>query len=152
MKLITHPSFGGKKLSVKQFLISQILLLIIGLIILSGIYYILNVQYPTGLNNPFSNGPVTTKPKSFLLTLDEPVDNTLVFAPSILVSGKTSSAKEVLIFTDSKNMVIKSKSDGSFSTDLDLDEGENLITVVVFDDNGETKSIERTIYYSKEKI
>lgn len=141
----------NKNLSTKQFIISQILLLIVGLTFLFGLFYILNIQYQIS-NKPFLNGPVTTTPKSLRLDLDHPDDDTLVFQDSILISGKTSPSKEVLIFTDTQNTVINSKKDGSFSLSLNLNEGENKITVVVFDQTGDSRSIERTVYYSKEKI
>ena len=141
----------NKKLTTKQFILSHILILITGLIILAGFYYILNIQYQKG-DRPFLNGPVTTLPKSLRLDLDEPDDNTLFFQVTILVSGKTGPLKEVLISTDSQDLVIKSKKDGSFSTEINLDEGENTVTAVVFDSDGDSKSLERTVYYSKEKL
>lgn len=141
----------NKKIPTKHFLLSQILILIIGLALLAGLYYILNIQYQKS-SNPFSNGPVTTPPKTLRLTLDHPDEDNLSFQSSIIVSGQTAPLKEVLIFTDSQDLVIKSKTDGSFSTILNLDEGVNRITVAVFDVTGDSRSAERTVYYSKEKI
>ena len=141
----------GKKISTKQFILSHLFILIAGLLFLFGLYYILNIQYQRS-TDPFSNGPVTSIPKTLRLDLDHPDDDSLTFDSSILVSGKTASQKEVLIFTDSQNLVIKSRKDGSFSQSLDLDEGVNRITVVVFDQTGDSKSVDRTIYYSQEQI
>lgn len=135
----------------KIFLIIQILILISGLIFLYGLYYILNVQYKVS-SNLFLNGPVTTLPKTLRLDLDQPADDSLTFQSSILVSGRTGPGKDVLIYTDSRNLVIKSKPDGSFSAPLDLNEGVNTIVAVVFDETGDSRTIERTVYFSKEKI
>ncbi len=135
----------------KHFILSQILLLIIGLALLTGLYYILNVQYQPP-NKPFLNGPVTTPPKTLRLDLDHPDEDSLTFQSSIIVSGQTAPLKEVLIFTDSQDLVIKSKPDGSFSTILNLDEGVNRISAAVFDATGDSRSAQRTVYYSKEKI
>jgi len=140
-----------KKLTTKQFIVSQFLIFIVSLAFLFGLHYILNIQYQKS-DNPFSSGPVTTAPKTLRLDLDNPDENSLTFQPSILVSGKTSPLKEILIFTDSQDLTIVSKKDGSFSHTLNLDEGENRITVAVFDPTGDTRSAERTVYYSKEKI
>lgn len=140
-----------KKISQKHFIISHILILIVGLIFLGGLYFILNIQYKTS-SNPFSNGPVTSKPKSFTLTLDQPADETLTFQGSILLSGKTSPHLQVLISTDTDDQVIESKLDGSFSVTLNLDEGVNTIKVVAFDQIGDTRETERLVYYSKEKL
>lgn len=141
----------NRQLSINVFIISQVLILIIGLLFLGGLYYILNIQYQQN-SSLFANGPVTTPPKTLILDLSNPVEDSLVFKSYILVSGQTSPGKEVLIFTDSQNLVTKSKLNGSFSTTLELEEGVNKITVVVFDSNGESKQIQRTLYYSKEKI
>lgn len=141
----------GKKLSSKQFVIFISLIFIISLIFLGGLYYIVNIQYqkPKDL---FINGPVTTLPKSLRLDLDQPDNDMLIFQSSTIVSGQTTPLIDVLISTDTNDLVIKSKSDGSFSTVLDLDEGENRISVVVFDTTGDSRIQERTVYYSKEKI
>ncbi len=141
----------GKKLSAKQFILSQALILTISLAFLAGLYYILNIQYqkPQGM---FANGPVTTPPKTLRLDLDQPDDDSLTLTPSIVVSGQTAPAINVLISTNTNDLVIKSKTDGSFSTVLNLDEGVNRITAVIFDLTGDSKSTARTVYYSKEKI
>lgn len=141
----------GRKLSGKHFIFANIIILFTGLVFLGVLYYILNIQYERP-KNLLSNGPVTLSPKSFLLSLEQPEDDSLIFTDSIDVSGKTAPSKEVLVYTETRDMVIESKPDGSFSGSLDLDEGENRITVAVFDSTGESRSLERTVYYSKEKI
>ena len=141
----------NKSIPANHFILSQILILIFGLTFLAGLYYILNIQY-TEPERPFLNGPVTTAPKSLRLTLDNPEDDTLFFQSSIIVSGKTGPGKEVLISTDSLDLVIKSKPDGSFSTVINLIEGVNTILAVTFDKTGDSRSVERIVYYSKEKI
>lgn len=140
-----------QKLSTKYFIISHIIILVLGLIFLLGLYYILNIQYqkPT---KPFLNGPVTSIPKTLKLDVDQPADDSLTFQNSIVVSGQTSPLKEVLIFSETQNLVIKSASNGSFSTVINLQSGVNNITVAVFDTDGDEKSIERTVYFSKEKL
>lgn len=139
------------KLSTKYFILSHILILTAGLIFLGGLYYILNIQYQKP-KNLFLNGPVTSPLKNLILNLDQPSDNSLFFQSSIIISGKTSPLADVLISTDTDDLVIRSKPDGSFSTVLNLDEGVSKITVATFDATGDSRSVERTVYYSKEKI
>lgn len=141
----------GQKLSATHFILSQLLILAVSLMFLFGLFYILYIQYQKS-DKPFSNGPVTTAPKTLRLDLDHPDDMSLTSQSSMLVSGKTSPTREVLIFTDSQDLVLISKKDGSFSTIIDLNEGQNLITAVVFDSTGDFRFSERTVYYSKEKI
>lgn len=141
----------GIKLSAKQFIISQFLILVGGLIFILGLYYILNIQNISPIS-PFAGGPVTTRPKTLRLDLDQPDDDTLSFQSSILISGKTASRAEVLILTDTQNLVLTSNLDGSFSTVLNLEQGVNEVTVVVFDRSGDSRSLEKSVYYSKEKL
>ncbi len=141
----------NKKLSTKLFIFSHISILLISLLFLAGLYYVLNVQHHHS-TNPFLNGPVTTLPKSLRLNLDQPDDDSLTFQSSVIVSGQTAPAKDILIFTDSQDLIIESKKDGSFSTVLNLDAGVNKITTVVFDATGDSRSLERTVFYSKEKL
>lgn len=140
-----------KPISTKHFVLFNFFILVLGLTFLFGLYYILNIQYRVS-SNLFLNGPVTTPPKTLRLDLDHPGDDSLTFQSSILISGRTGPGKDVLIYTGSRNLVIKSKPDGSFSAPLDLDEGVNSVVAVVFDDAGDSRSAERTVYYSKEKL
>lgn len=97
-------------------------------------------------------GPVTTIPTTLTLELLSPEADSLVFQPSVIVSGNTLPNSTVLISSDTQNIVIQSKFDGSFSTVLDLVEGVNNLTVAVFSLNGDQRSVARSVYYSKEKI
>lgn len=140
------------KLPTKYFVLSQIIIVIAGLLFALWLYYILYLEYQPQNQYSLKFGPVTSVPKTLRIDLDEPDDYTLSFKSSILISGKTKSKTEVLISTDTEDQIIQSKSDGSFSYILNLDEGINRITAVVFDEVGEVRQVERTVYYSKEKI
>lgn len=141
----------GKKLSLSQFIIAHLLLFIIGLAFLAGLYYILNLQY-TKPNKPFLAGPITSPPKSLRLDLDQPDDESISYNSQITVSGKAGPQKTVLISTPTTDIVTGSKTDGSFSAILELEEGINKITITAFDSLGESKSEQRTVYYSEGKI
>lgn len=140
-----------RKLSRNEFIISHILILILGLSFLFGLYYILNLQYPQNLK-PFEKGPVTSAPRTLRLEVEQPDEDVLSFDSSVIVSGKTAPFSDILIFSDTQNLVLRSDLKGSFSTVFNLDEGVNLITVTVFDSSGDAKSDSRSVYYSKEKI
>lgn len=135
----------------KVFVITMTLILLFGLGFIFAIHYIVNIQYRPQTNRLLS-GPVTTPPKSLRIDLEQPDDNLLVFDPSLIISGKTAPNNQVLIFTDTQDFVIKTKPDGKFSAILNLDEGINRVTAVVFDVLGDSRSIERTVFYAKEKI
>ncbi len=140
-------------LSSGTFIASQILILILGLLFLAFLHFILNIQFqPTANLYSAGGGPITSAPASLALELFAPSDNQLTFEPQILVSGKTTPNLTVLITSNDQNMVIKANAQGSFSTVFNLKEDENHISVVVFDTNGDERMLQRTIFYSKEKI
>lgn len=141
-----------KPISSKAFILSQLFILIVGLIFIFSLHYYLETQSPASTFYSLSQGPVTSPPKSLRLDLEQPDNDTLTFDSSIIVSGKTAPNTEVLISTNSEDLVLKSKSDGNFSTVLKLEGGVNQITVVVFDITGDSRSQDRTVFYSKEKI
>lgn len=141
------------KLSTKVFIITQIFVLLISITFLYGLHYLLNVQHQKKSNTYFKlGGPVTRAPATLRLELQQPEDDLLVFESNLVVSGKTAPNIEVLIFTETEDLVIRSKTDGSFSTIFKLKEGVNQITTAVFDNNGDRRSEERTVFYSKEKL
>lgn len=141
----------NQKISLRIFIISHILILTGSLIFLGWLYFVLYLEYKPSLSS-LGERIFTQKPKTKILDLDQPSDDSLSFDSSILVSGKTTPNVEVLIFSDSQDLVVKSKGDGSFTANLDLDEGVNKIFAVTFDENGQSKSVERLIYYSKGKL
>lgn len=150
LKLLNIMKLGLKSPS-KFFKLSLFLILMVSLVFLGWVYYEDNILYPS-LSSPFAKGPLTLPPKTLRLDLEQPAEDSLFFTPEIMVAGKTSPFMDVLISTPSRDLVVKSAADGSFNSSLSLDEGANNITVVVFDASGESRSVDRTIFYSKEKI
>lgn len=136
--------------SLKLFL-TLFILLIVGAGGVGG-YYLYNNNLKSSIDTPTVTQPVTSTPVSITLEISSPDEDTLSFDPSIIISGKTIPNSSVLISSKSNDVAIISKSDGAFSTLLDLDEGVNNIQISVFDQNGEQKDISRTVYYSKEKV
>lgn len=143
----------NRKLSKKEFIFSQIVILISGFIFLGALYYILYIDSPGQTQNSFfSGGPVTKEPASLMLELTAPDDDLLVFDDEVEIAGKSLPNSYILITAPATDLVVRSKSDGSFSTDVKLIEGINDIKIIAFDEKGEQKDLERTVYYSKEKI
>ena len=144
----------NQKLTTREFIISQIFILIAGLIFLGTLYYILYIDGSIGSTDRsfLREGPVTKEPASLMLELTSPENDVLVFNKDLEISGKTLPGSQILITSSSNDKVIQSKSDGSFSSDFELKEGVNELKIISFDKNGDQKEIERTIFYSKEKI
>jgi cytoskeletal protein RodZ len=86
----------------------------------------------------------TAEPVSQGLTLEviEPKENTTYSSSSIRVSGKTSAYAEVYV----NDAQTKADGTGNFSVNYNLDEGENLLTIVANDQAGNYVEKEMTVY------
>ncbi len=141
----------NRPLSPKVFIISQLLILLLGIAFISGLYYLLNVQYQAS-PQPFLAGPITNTPKSLSLEVTSPSNDSLVFKSNLLLNGETLPNLKILISSDKTDQIITSSPNGSFSSSLTLNEGLNKIYITVFSATGEEKTVIKNVYYSMEQI
>jgi len=80
--------------------------------------------------------------QGLILEITEPKENTTYTSSSIKVSGKTSSNAEVYV----NDIETKADIDGNFFVNYNLDEGENLLTIVANDSVGNYAEKEITVY------
>lgn len=140
----------NKVLPTKIFIISLATILIVALTCLTGLYLFVNADYQPV--SPFLSRPVTVEPISLTLNLSSPDDNLLTFDGDLLIQGKTTPKSTILLTTDEDNKVIDVDIQGNFSTVLELLSGLNKFTIISFDDRGNIKSENRTIFYSPDKL
>lgn len=142
-----------KNIPSSLFIIVIIFLLLGGITFAGWIYYTMNYQtaFKLELDSP-TGGQITQTPASLILELQQPDDNIVVFESGLIISGKTAPRLPVIISNQSQDIVINAKDDGSFSTVFNLDEGINNVHINIFDENGDQKSVEKSIYYSAEKL
>ena len=146
-------NFMFKHLSSKTFIFSQLLLLFAGITGILLLHYKLNLEFKPQTAVYSSTGkPVTVAPATLTLEVTSPDIDLLTFQSSIVVSGQTIPDTTVLISNQDQNKILQSEFDGSFSTVLELNPGVNDIAVAVFNKNGDQRTINRTVYYSEEKI
>jgi hypothetical protein len=125
---------------------NQKLFLIILIILLSGGVYFYSrrssVYKPTLPTQPTT----TTKEISAGLSLDilQPQEGTTVDNQNLMIKGKTAAEAEV--FVNEKQL--KADSNGDFFTTITLDEGENNISIVANDEDGNFAEKEITVTYN----
>ena len=96
--------------------------------------------------------PSPAPKSSIFLTVDEPVDETVVEDRIIRVAGKSVPDARIVVLTkDSEEGGIAS-SNGSFSMDITLAVGENVIEIIALSIEGETIKETRTVTYSTEEF
>jgi hypothetical protein len=98
----------------------------------------------------FPNISITPSPtsKSILessipLQIISPADKAVVKSSKVTIRGKTVASAEVSI----NEKDTKADASGNFAVDLTLDEGENLIIIVVNDSEGKASEAELTLTY-----
>lgn len=92
----------------------------------------------------------TSPPIESLLTLDSPQDDTLASESSILVRGKTKPGSTVVISTNLDDYVLTVPQNGNFSQEVNLEEGENILTVTAYGPDQKEETVEKTVVYTKE--
>lgn len=139
-----------KNLSTTFFVFSMIIILLAGSGFFIALHFFVNpLQNPMTVSN---YQPVTLERVSLTLDLSSPDDNSLVFDNNLLVSGKTTSSAMILITLNDSNQLISSGNQGDFSLTIKLLPGGNELIVSAFDNLGNYKSEQRTIYYSEAKL
>jgi hypothetical protein len=83
------------------------------------------------------------------LTLDGPLDQTLVSAEKITVTGKTTPNTTVAFYDEADANSVTSDSSGKFTGDLALADGINTIIVSAFDGNGNDKTQTVNLVFDK---
>ena len=141
----------NKRLSTRAFVLWMSFFLISGLLAIGIVFLIFNPQY-LQKDSAFPLSPLTKEPVSLTLHLESPDDNQMVYDPKIKIEGQTAPKALVVISSDTVDQALEADGGGDFSTTLTLQSGVNQITVMTLDEQGNTKTEERTLYYSKEKL
>lgn len=140
----------GKNLSTKIFVLVMGILLVGGLFATTAFYFVVNPPMDK-TSAELSGSPVTSEPVSLILNLSSPDDNLMVSSPDLLVSGKTSPGATVLLSANNSDQILDTNK-GDFSATVKLTTGVNEFQIAAFDDLGNSKEEQRTVYYSKEKL
>ncbi len=96
--------------------------------------------------------PTPTPKPGIFLTIDEPKDEDVVEKRIVKVSGRTNPNSKILIVTEENEEGAVASAEGTFSTDITLVDGENIIEVTAIAQNGETVTITRTVTFSTESF
>lgn len=142
-------------LSTSHFVYSHIFILILSLIFLGGLYFVLNKDQFLSTGTVLQYIPVTRKPTTFNLEINNPENELLSYSRTTVLSGTTSAKTTVLIIVEGSSEtydVVEANTKGEFQRTITLLPGLNTITVTAVDGDGNTKSEERIVYYSEEVL
>ena len=137
----------------KEKIILSFIAVAVGLIIAGVAYYFYqnskvlssNEQQTVTVKKP------TPAPESTLyLSVSEPADEVVMAKKVITISGKTLKDATIAIVTENDQQVIKPTAVGSFSTTVNIEDGQNIISITAIGRNGEQKTVSRVVTYSTE--
>lgn len=139
----------------KEKLILSFIATLFGLLVAGIVFYLFQSTKTVPNTNTKTisfTSPAPTSPPTISLTLDRPKDEEVVNGKVLVISGKTQSNAVVVVITESSDEVITPSSNGSFSTTVNLDEGQNILEVRAIAPNGESVTSKKTITYSQEEF
>lgn len=134
----------------KEVIIAILIGLALGLFITYGVY-----QARTGLSQKSMDPsllpqPITETPFSGELALNSPADESVQNENTVSVSGTTLPNSFVVVFVGNKETITHSDDSGNFSVEVELEDGGNVVTVFVIDQDGGSLSLERTVTVTDE--
>ncbi len=138
----------------KEKLILSTFALFIGIIVAVVIFYLYQSATqikPTQIEKIVIATP-TPAQAEVPLTLTSPVDQSVVTNRSVDVRGQTAPGAKIVVLTQSREIGAVAASDGSFSTSITIDDGENVVEVDVVASNGQTASVKKTVTYSNQNF
>ena len=135
----------------REKVITIIIGLVVGVALAGGIFLFWNNK-DTLLNFKSTPPPQTPAPNidvpSPLATpvmVDSPEDNLIVKERNLDVSGRGPTDAKILVVANTEEKAIKIDKYGAFKATIKLEEGENKISVIYFDQNNDPISINRTV-------
>ncbi len=142
----------------KEITLAVIIGLIIALIIAGGIYRAktaLQNFKPSDYTDKFtkkqSNNPEVKSDTQLFIELNSP-DNTVVVEPTFKLSGKTLPSTYIAITTEQNDYLIVPNELGSFSQEVALIKGANMLNVTVFKSTGEKVEKSLSVVYTTAQL
>jgi hypothetical protein len=106
----------------------------------------------TSINTPTSTETNNTSTINHQITIDSPLNQSLVSNSKITIKGTTSPNSFLVISTPVKSYYYQSDAAGNFSIDVEIDSGANLIDINSFDANDNSAKATILVTYSTAKI
>lgn len=128
---------------------------VIGILVSVGLFFFYQSTKkvkPSEIRKIIITNPNPTPESSIFLTVNRPVDEEVVDKRIITISGKTISNAKIIILTQTNEEAGVAARDGSFSTEITLDQNENIIEISAIAPNGEIAKVRRVVTYTTESF
>lgn len=132
---------------------TSLFILIIGIGFALGGFYLYQqskVVKPSKIKKINIENPTPIPSSSVFITITNPADEEVSNNRTLKISGTTVPSARIVVLTPTTQEAGIAAGDGKFSTEINLDDGENIIEISAIATNGETAKIKRTVIYSTE--
>lgn len=139
----------------KEKIILSFIAALIGIFVAVGAFYFYQSTKkvkPSEIKKIIIENPTPTPGSSIYLTITNPKDEAVVDKRVLTISGKTIPDAKIIVLTKSNEEAGVAAKDGSFSTDINLDQDENIIEISAIAPNGEIAKVRRIVTYSTESF
>jgi len=98
------------------------------------------------------NNPTPTNVPNIFLTIDKPIEGSVLSQKSVSISGKTADNATLVVNTAETDQVITPSLNGNYSVSISLDNGENQISITAISPTGDEVTKVITLTYSTEEF
>ena len=107
---------------------------------------------PSEIKRITIGNPTPTPQSSIFLTVNKPRDEEVVDKRIITVSGVTIPQAKIVVLTQGNEEAAVAAQNGNFSTEITLDQDQNIIEISALAPNGEIAKVKRVVTYSTESF
>lgn len=140
----------------KEFLLAIIVGLVMGLFITYGVYYSQKSEEQTQIATTIEELEKIESSADIevngLLTIYNPIDESIIEDKSTTVTGKALAQAFVVIFVNDNPIVTQADETGNFSKEVNLKDLANIIRVHAIDESGQDYVVERTVVVYDQKL
>lgn len=139
----------------KEKIILSLIAALIGIVLAIGAFFIYQSTKKVNdsdIKKITIENPSPTPSSSVFVTIERPKDEEVVDDRIITISGKTVPDAKIVVLTESNEEAGVAANNGNFSTEITLDDGENIIEVSAIARNGEIAKAKLTVTYSTESF
>lgn len=140
------------KIMKKEAIIAVLIGLFLGLFITYGVYKARTSVSKESSTTNLAISSLGEQTSGGELVVNNPLNESVQNEDTVSVSGTTAAQSFVVIFVGTEETITTSDASGNFSVEVELEDGSNIITVTVINEDGQSFSVERIVIVSDEEF
>lgn len=136
----------------KEAIIAVLVGLSLGLFITYGVYKARTSVSRESRSTDLTLSSLSDQTPSGELVVNTPSNESIQNENTTTVSGTTMANSFVVVFVGEEETITAADASGNFSVEVELEDGSNVITVMVINEDGQTFSVEKIVIVSDEQF